>query len=253
MKKKSTRLGWLGGLTVLMATACAGVGDQVRGGALYDTWWVVAGIEAPAADHPLWATRPDSESNTRGGPTTWRCKECHGWDYKGAGGAYATGSHRTGFAGVLDGDWTIPSVVETLRTGHGYGAAGLTDDDLTNLAAFVTAGLVDTALLINADGRFVGDPAAGRALYADSVAGEVACASCHGADGLQVPGDAADFDDYPGKIARKNPWELVHKIRFGQPGTDMPALAEHLSPQQLADLGAYLQSLPAHPTAGRSP
>ena len=54
-------------------------GDAVRGGALYDKWWVVSeGAEAPTGNHPLRATRPDATSNPRTGSTTWRCKERHG-------------------------------------------------------------------------------------------------------------------------------------------------------------------------------
>ena len=28
-------------------------GDGVRGGALYDAWWEVLGVDAPTTDHPL--------------------------------------------------------------------------------------------------------------------------------------------------------------------------------------------------------
>ena len=41
--------------------------DAARGGALYDKWWVVASTDAPTEDHPLWAARPDKDSNTRTG------------------------------------------------------------------------------------------------------------------------------------------------------------------------------------------
>jgi mono/diheme cytochrome c family protein len=68
------------------------------GGILYDMWWAVTGADEPTGDHPLWATQ---NTNTRTGPDTWRCKECHGWDYRGADGAYGSGSHFTGFVGVL--------------------------------------------------------------------------------------------------------------------------------------------------------
>src|SRR3990172_1061139 len=79
-------------------------GDPVRGGLLYDEWWVVIAedeaeahmAEGPATDHPLWKTQT---TNTRTGADTWRCKECHGWDYKGVDGAYGSGSHQTGFKG----------------------------------------------------------------------------------------------------------------------------------------------------------
>jgi len=73
-------------------------GNSVTGGLLYDQWWVVTGAEQPTEDHPLWASQ---STNTRSGPDTWRCKECHGWDYQGADGAYGSGSHLTGFPGTM--------------------------------------------------------------------------------------------------------------------------------------------------------
>ena len=68
-------------------------GDPIRGGLLYDKWWKPVGADAPEDDHPLWATQ---STNERSGGDTWRCKECHGWDYQGADGAYGDGSHFTG-------------------------------------------------------------------------------------------------------------------------------------------------------------
>ena len=53
-------------------------------------------------DHPLWQLRPDQTTNTRTGAATWRCKECHGWDYMGVDGQYGHGPHKTGFPGILD-------------------------------------------------------------------------------------------------------------------------------------------------------
>ena len=81
-------------------------GNSLRGGLLYDKWWKPLGLDAPETDHPLWATQTD---NTRSGADTWRCKECHGWDYKGAEGAYSGGSHFTGFTGVFQGAGTDPN------------------------------------------------------------------------------------------------------------------------------------------------
>src|SRR3989304_10438538 len=87
------------GAIMLILAACGGpAGNPARGGQLYDEWWAVLGTEAPAADQPLWATQT---TNTRSGGDTWRCKECHGWDYKGKDGAYGSGSHLTGFFGVM--------------------------------------------------------------------------------------------------------------------------------------------------------
>ncbi|MEJ2559031.1 MAG: hypothetical protein P8186_23010, partial [Anaerolineae bacterium] len=88
------------GSMLLVAVASAQGGTAVsRGGLLYDKWWTITGAEEPTTDHPLWATQ---STNTASGADTWRCKECHGWDYKGKDGAYGSGSHFTGFPGVYD-------------------------------------------------------------------------------------------------------------------------------------------------------
>ena len=106
--------------------SCISNGDPIRGGQLYDNWMATLGAVGPSQDHPLWQSRPDQTSNTRSGAATWRCKECHGWDYMGADGNYATGTHKTGFPGILDSPMT-PSELFTLLT------------DSPNLAAISTA------------------------------------------------------------------------------------------------------------------
>ncbi len=62
-----------------------------RGGQLYDKWWAVIEAEPPKETHPAYPA-----AGKKKGASTWRCKECHGWDYKGKDGAYAKGSHATG-------------------------------------------------------------------------------------------------------------------------------------------------------------
>lgn len=52
-----------------------------RGGQLYDDWWkTTIDTEKPQKDHPLWK---EQNANKRSGYDTYRCKECHGWDYPG--------------------------------------------------------------------------------------------------------------------------------------------------------------------------
>ncbi len=223
--------------------------DVVRGGLLYDKWWSEAGLSAPTEDHPLWATRPDQDSNTRTGADTWRCKECHGWDYKGVDGAYGSGSHRTGFAGIFGvTDATIrakfaqassaQNVFDTIKTDHSYGTV-LSDEDILDLTKFVFEGQLDTDDIIDGNDAFIGVAATGQTSY-DST-----CAVCHGADGLTPPpGADAGFDDFPGAVATANPWEMQHKISFGQPDTLMPAQLDDLTVEEIGDLGAYLQTLP---------
>ena len=97
-----------------------------KGGRLYDNWWQEAGVDEPSGDQPLWTTQT---TNTRSGGDTWRCKECHGWDYKGAEGAYGSGSHFTGFPGVLDAQSkSLDDLVADLTGGvvadHDFSAMG---------------------------------------------------------------------------------------------------------------------------------
>ncbi|GAB4564612.1 MAG: hypothetical protein Tsb0017_24680 [Geothermobacteraceae bacterium] len=46
-------------------------------------------------------------------------------------------------------------------------------------------------------------------------------------------------------LARKNPQETLHKIRFGHPGSDMPSMVVDagLGEKQISDLLAYTQTL----------
>lgn len=216
-------------------------GDALRGGQLYDAWWSVIGKSAPTTDHPLWSKRPDKTANTRTGADTWRCKECHGWDYKGTNGRYGSGDHATGIKGILDTTLSAEQIVDLLSDpmDHDY-ASVLSAGELENLAVFVTDKLLDPAEVVNADGTFKGTAANGMATYTGT------CTPCHGADGLnKMPtGSAGAFEEFPGLIANENPWEFTHKARFGQPGTMMPPQADVLTVAKLADLGAYTQTLP---------
>ncbi len=212
--------------------------DAVRGGTMYDKWWAVTGATPPTTNNPLWVDRPDQDSNTRTGADTWRCKECHGWDYKGVDGAYAAGSHRTGFAGLFGTTASAQEAFDTIKGDHGFGQAGLSDDDIWDLAKFVLDGLIDTDDILNG-AAFTGSVSGGTALY-DST-----CMACHGADGLGLPpGADPDFDDFVGLIANENPWEFQHKVRFGQPGTVMPPQANILTLDEVNDLSRFAQSLP---------
>jgi hypothetical protein len=218
-------------------------GDGIRGGVLYDKWWAVTEQDEPEGNHPLWASRPDKTSNTVSGPDTWRCKECHGWDYEGVDGAYGSGSHRTGIKGILGTEKSASEIVALLSDpdGHAYGEL-LNEQALADLATFVTSSTIDTSKFIGSDGSFKGQADAGEESFA-------ICATCHGDDGLneEPTGSEGGFEDFPGLIANDNPEEFLHKVRFGQPGTAMPPQADLLSDEELAELGSYVQTLPQEP------
>ena len=207
-----------------------GSGDETRGGLLYDKWWNVNGGAKPTTTHPAYPA-----AGVRSGDTTWRCKECHGWDYQGVNGAYSTGSHFTGIRGVLDASnqSTQDLFAQISNANHAFSQA-LSDEDINDLVAFVREGTIDMNQQIEfATKRALGDPAVGKVLYD----GSAQCASCHGADGKLL----FDLPD----VARGNPWETLHKIRWGHPGSAMPsAVAAGFSLDQQVDILAYCQALP---------
>lgn len=211
-----------------------------RGGRLYDNWWQETGVEEPSSDQPLWASQT---TNTRSGSDTWRCKECHGWDYKGVDGAYGSGSHFTGFPGVFGAVSQTTDEIVAILSGstnpdHDFSAMG--DDAIDDLAAFLKTGLVDVSSLI--------DPTTKTAINGDSTHGKelfVVCAACHGEDGLLLNFGTVDEPEYVGTIALDNPWEFLHKVRAGQSGTVMPAAMDgNWSMDDLLDLLAFAQTLP---------
>jgi mono/diheme cytochrome c family protein len=217
--------------------------DIVDGGKLYDKWWSINGGTEPTTDFdPIWASQ---STNTRTGGDTWRCKECHGWDYVGAAGRYSSGSHFTGFPGVFASRTKARTTLFEAIKGEGadHDMSGvLSDTDVLDLTKFIVDGLVDMSLYIDANGLATGNATAGQSLY------DATCPACHGADG-----DMVDFEADPGVqgvgwLADDNPQETLHKIRWGHPGTAMPSMVDQgLSDQQIGDILAYAQTLPTAP------
>ena len=211
------------------------------GGQLYDKWWAVLGLDAPEEDQPLWATQ---STNERSGADTWRCKECHGWDYKGADGAYSSGSHSTGFTGVLDSaslsaGELLAWLNGTTNADHDFSGA-MDEVALNALVTFMQQEMMDISSFVNDDKSVNGDPAHGKELF------DGTCASCHGVDGKKINFSDPDDPEYLGTVAAGNPWEFFHKASFGQPSAPMPAgKALGWSMEDLADLTAFAQTLPA--------
>ncbi len=212
-----------------------------RGGLLYDKWWVVVKVDEPTEDNPVWARQ---DTNTRSGGDTWRCKECHGWDYMGASGPYGSGSHYTGFPGVFFAqDKTLEEIVAQISgnvdTDHNFSAMG--DAAILDLATFIKDGQVDMRDYVNYDSKLAigADIANGEKLYTST------CTACHGEDGRLINFGDDEEPDYVGTIALGNPWEFIHKVRFGQPGTGMPSVYDAgWTQQDVVDLLGYAQTLP---------
>jgi mono/diheme cytochrome c family protein len=220
--------------TLLPAGANAG-----NGGLLYDKWWVVNGASEPTMDHPAYPIPPGQQS----GSTTWRCKECHGWDYLGAAGAYGdtANSHFTGIAGVLAAqDDFPPDLFDAIKSGPNHDFSGvLSDADVWDVVAFVRNGTLDMQTYIDpATDTALGDAGTGQTLYE----GIALCSGCHGLDGKLI-----DFGggDGVGDVASGNPWETLHKIRWGHPGTAMPSGVDDtgLTTQEQVDVLTHGQTL----------
>ena len=218
-------------------------GDVVSGGLLYDKWWEAAEVDEPTGDQPLWATQT---TNTRTGGDTWRCKECHGWDYQGVEGVYGSGSHMTGFPGVSNAQSKSFEDLNAVLTAGDHDFSAMGEDALVDLITFIQQGLVDTSMYINADKSLIGaDLENGDELYNGT------CAACHGADGTTINFGSDEEPEFVGTIAADNPWEGFHKVRVGQPGSAMPAaLNIGWSLQDMIDVIAYAQTLPTEKGAG---
>ncbi|TDI65180.1 MAG: cytochrome c [Alphaproteobacteria bacterium] len=205
------------------------------GGRLYDNWAAVQEIDLPKKTHPAYP-----RTSARKGGGTWRCKECHGWDYKGAAGAYASGSHYTGIKGVRSLADQPPAMIAAAIRGapHNFDAKLLPDFLIEKLALFISKGQVETRDYIDyATGKAKGDATAGRGPFQNF------CANCHGFDGRAMNFKTEEKPEFVGTIAKKAPWELVHKVINGHPGAPMPALRDFPA-STLKNILAYTQTLP---------
>ncbi|MBL6933115.1 MAG: c-type cytochrome [Rhodospirillales bacterium] len=205
--------------------------NVVRGGLLYDKWYGITNGDIPSGTNPAY---PDTSKKK--GKDSWRCKECHGWDYQGNKGAYGnkSNSHFTnykGIAGAMGAD--TGKIMNLLKDkNHNYTDKHMTATDFMDLALFVSKGQVDVPKYIGLNKAVKGDAKQGEIYY------NTICVNCHGFDGKKIK-------DMPnlGKVAQDNPWETLHKIRMGQPGEKMPALYA-LPIQVSVDIVAHALSLP---------
>lgn len=216
------------------------VNNAYRGGLLWDKWWAVAGAAVPTGDHPLYP-----QIGQQSGSATFRCVECHGWDYDGATGAYGAGPHFTGIDGVRGSAMPPLNMFNLIKqsnvtNGHGFGALGLADQDIRDLVQFIRDLTIDTDVFVAANGAFLGNPAAGQTNYTSG--GSTTCITCHGAEGANINFGTPLNPEWVGTVAVNNPWELLHKVRFGNPGSAMPSwLLAGGTNQGAADIGRYAQ------------
>ncbi len=211
--------------------------DIKLGGLLYDNWYKIKKVKV-SGNHPAYPA-----IGKKKGTSTWRCKECHGWDYIGKDGRYKKGSHYTGIKGVYDarkkGPEELYGALTNAKMKHDF-SNYLSDSDTWALVRLIREGLIDIGTVLNPDGSAKGNFTKGKPLF------QSACAECHGANGNKV-----DFNEKKkgiqgvGWLAKDNPQETLHKIRWGHPGSDMPSaiVDEKLSDADTIDILSYSQTL----------
>lgn len=217
--------------------------DIIQGAQLYDKWYAALGVDPPTGDMPIWNRQ---STNTRSGADTWRCSECHGWDYKGNQGEYQSGSHFTGFPNLyqlvptLSADDIVNHLNGAIDPAHNF-SPYLEDNSLRQLAVFLKSGIIDDSAYIDPISLHVMNPdvAHGKDLYQST------CSTCHGEDGKQIVFKIEGINEYLGSIANRDPWRFLHRTRFGVAGADMPVgLKLGWQPEDGRDILAYAQSLP---------
>ena len=205
------------------------------GGRIYDTWWEALDRAKPEGTNPAYPS-----TGQRKGATTWRCVECHGWDYKGKDGLYGSGDRFTGIKGIRGArSLSVSKIKKMMREApHNYTPQMIQDDELERLAAFVREGQHDADRHIDRKtAKVKGDTARGGALF------QTICAACHGFDGRLLNWGTKEEPAYVGTEAKALPAEVLHKIRNAHPGAAMVNFRA-LPLKDAIDVLAYAQTLP---------
>lgn len=205
------------------------------GGRIYDNWWEALDRKKPQGTNPSYPG-----TGKRSGATTWRCVECHGWDYKGKDGLYGSGERYTGIKGIRAATrLSVARIVALLRKApHNYTPEMIRDDELARVAMFVREGQHDADRFIDRKTAKVnGNAARGAGIF------QTICAACHGFDGRALNWGTKDDPAYVGTEAKALPSEVLHKIRNAHPGAAMVNLRA-FPLQDAIDVLAYSQTLP---------
>jgi len=208
------------------------------GGRIYDNWWEALDRDKPEGTNPAYPA-----SAKQSGPGTYRCKECHGWDYQGSDGFYSKGSHFTGIKGVMGVMGQDPAVIAPMLrdANHPYTQDMITDEEMMRVAVFLTKGLVDMRSFIDYDTRQVipgsGDLNRGREIF------QTTCAACHGFDGRALDWGNGDEHNFIGTEATALPDEVMNKISNAHPGAAMINLRA-FSVQDRINVMNYIATLP---------
>lgn len=250
--------------------------DGLNGGLLYDKFWKKGEVAAEFSNaYDLDLKRLNKYANF------YRCKSCHGWDRIGNKGYYIKKSPAAAkqpnvtavdliksapamspeqiFAKIKKSAQARsisydPAEYDPLTNSEmgdrmpNYGEI-FTDEEIWDLVRFlkedatsygdyytmVTSGSYPGGKVEFTEIGKGGDPKNGDIIYAEN------CASCHGDDGREISIKGFSV----GKFTRKKTYELAHKVKFGQPGSNMTGT--DLTVQEIRDLHKALTNERKYP------
>lgn len=225
-------------------------GDPLKGGRLYAAWDIVLGVELPIESHQLWVYEDELT------PSSWRCVNCHDWDYQGK-------RIRVFEEEEVDGDLSVGDPVEleypsllsmfadseediikwldgTNSRDHDF-SRYLSPEAMLDLSAFLSAGVIAPNLVADPNSGVVsGSSALGEDLYKQG------CRECHGPEGAKINFGTISQPWFLGNVGASNPWRAAHIVRFGHTKGEFDSTGNlGWSFNQQIDLLAYLQILPA--------
>jgi thiosulfate dehydrogenase len=250
--------------------------DGLNGGLLYDKFWKKGEVAAQFSNaYGLDIDRINKYS------AFYRCKSCHGWDQIGRKGYYikkAPAKAKQPTVSTVDlvksGAALTPAQLfaKIKNPAHprltsfnpaeydpeinseigdrmpDYGKI-FTDGEIWDLVKFIKEDAVShwKFYTLVTSGNYPrgktgfteigkgGNPKNGDIIYAEN------CASCHGIDGREI-----SIKGYSvGKFTRKKTYELAHKVKFGQPGSNM--FGTDLTVQEMKDLHKALTNERKYP------
>lgn len=241
--------------------------EKSIGGIMYDKLWAKeTGFDSTNVHYDTMKASGDF----------FRCKQCHGWDGLGNKGAYinrAAKTTRPKVSGLplyeIAKSKTYKELFDAIKKSEGrrtidfdlstYDPAAeksdgnkmpdyselLTDEQIWDLVKFLKEGLIDVNELYEytTEGEYPtgtityanigkdGDAALGKESYATN------CAGCHGDNGTKIDIEGKSV----GAFGRTKPYEVHHKVTYGQPGSSMKGLF-NISTEELKNLYKALQS-----------
>ena len=246
--------------------------SAARGGMMFDKFWSAeTGFKQNDNNLALFNTRPDF----------FRCKQCHGWDNLGRFGSYigrGPNPNRPNVAGMnlnaivqnksprelfnlmnsttnrrdITFDFIAYTPSDSNGSAHkmpGYSQI-LTSAQMWDLVKFLKEGAFDVSEIYDASYTGIyptgsescfnigkdGDAANGANYYSAN------CSSCHGADGTAILVEGMTV----GKFTRTKPFEVQHKVKYGQLGSSMTG-AYDITLSQVKDLYKALSDTVAFP------